>query len=117
MIRTIRNTLAVAAIAGGGLLAAAAPSFAATASGPSAQATVTVNQQVSIAVTGSQSFALTPGVLDTGATAVTIYSNDSHGYSLSISDTGDPQTAAGASFPSSDLTYAMMQGGSSADAC
>jgi hypothetical protein len=111
MRRTVRNTLAVTALAGAGLLAAAAPSFADTQPSASGQATVTVNQSIAIAFVSGQSFALTPGQLAHDAVSFNIQTNDSHGYALVLSASGDPQTASGSNFPSADLAFTTSVAG------
>jgi hypothetical protein len=114
-IRT--KAIALAAAAGIGAFAlSAGPAFAAT--GPSAQATITVNQAVSIAITSPSSFSLTPGVMANGILTFLVNSNDNAGYTVSVNDTGDPMTPGGTTFPSADLTYSTgAQGGGQVDQC
>jgi hypothetical protein len=108
--RTIRNTLAVTALAGAGLLAAAAPSFAAGGPSSTAQATVTVNLNITFAFDGGQaSFGLAPGVTDHDAIGFTIVTNDHLGYSLSLA--APDLTSGGPTIPAGSLSYATFQGG------
>lgn len=105
---------AAGAIGTAALTASAGPAMAATSACPNgaacSNAVVHISVGISFAFNGSNTFTLTPGVTSTSAVQFTVSTNNTHGYSLSLSGT-DPTTPGGAFFPAGDLQYKTFLSG------
>lgn len=112
-----RTITRLAVLAGASALAAglAAPAAFADTPSSSATATVTVAQSISFAFTSPPSFTLQPGVTDASAISFSIATNDSRGFSLTLSAPDLTLNGGASSIPATSLSYITKSGGNEVD--